>query len=394
MEIKFIDTNKEEIIINLPKTEKLAPKDISFVNKEDIISVEIPEGIYYITDATFSGFKNLENVILPRTLKHICEDAFQGCGLKSIEIPSSVGYIAKYAFSNCINLEFIDLSKTKIMCLYEGIFMANAKLKTVLLPSRLMEIQMRAFFGCRSLTEIVIPDNVNIIGSYAFFNCTSLKNIVLPESVTSVGEKAFKDTLYYNTTSNWEDGYLKIGNVIIEASQWLCPSVLTLHGKIVIADCAFQGNSGVNDIHFTGKDFYAGYNCFGNSSIKSMIIIAENEVVMGSYAFQGSLLNCITIKGKEITLCERFSDETFEMKLMKLECDTLVLQDEALADITIDTLHIQSNKKLNLCIDKKSAENIEINNFYIKDNHISDTFYIPNDVIFFEIINSLIPTLF
>ena len=394
MKIKFIDINEDEIIINLPKTEKLAPNDISSVNKEDIISVEIPEGIYYITDATFSGFKNLKNVTLPSTLKHICEDAFQGCGFETIKIPSSVSYIAKYAFSNCTNLEFIDLSKTKIMCLFEGVFMANTKLKTILLPPQLLEIEMRAFFGCRSLTDITIPDVVNKIGSYAFFNCTSLKNIILPESVYSVGEKAFKDTLYYNTKNNWEEGYLKIGNVIIETSPLTCPSILTLHDKIVIADYAFQENDSVNEIHFAGKDFYAGKGSFGNSSIKSMIIIAENKVTLGSYAFENSLLDCITIKGEEITLHEKFCNATFTMSVMVLECNSLVLQDEALVNVTIDELHIQSNNELHLCIDRESVKNIEINNFHIKDNCVSDTFCIPSDDVFFDVVNSLVPTLF
>ncbi len=389
MKIKLVDIYKNEIVVDIPKTKKISSSDIlGKFDREDIFSVEIPEGIVYITEDAFRGFENLEKVIFPSTLKHIAESAFASCNFKTLDLPSSINYIGRYAFSNCLNLEVADLSKTQITYVMEGTFTANGKLKTVLLPKTLIEIEMRTFFGCSNLTDIIIPDTVIKIGSYAFYNCTSLKDIVFPKSVIFVGEKALKETLYYNTSHNWENGLLKNGNVIIDA-DWNCPAIITLHGKTVIADYAFQENNTINEFHFAGEELYIGESSFENSSIRSLIAIAKQKTVIKRYAFKDSLLNCITVESELISLREGFCDVKV-INRIKLKSNELIIEDEAICGLTVNEFLILSEDEPVLHIGKNSIKDIEIYEFCFADISTSDVFSVPNDAVFFEIINSLI----
>ena len=90
----------------------------------------------------------------------IADCAFSNCeNLKSIVIPSSVVEIGAEAFNSCANLLEVTLC--------EG----------------LVEICRRAFDGCKALQSIEFPKSVLGIAEFAFSNCRSLLEIHIPEDV-------------------------------------------------------------------------------------------------------------------------------------------------------------------------------------------------------------------
>ena len=117
-----------------------------------------------------------------------------------------------FIFNELNNLQQLDLSEVKILeynadggaysypadvmpeYSFYNSYTSSGKpsLKSVVLPSSITAIGLRAFENCSGLTSIIIPAGVNTIGRSAFQNCTELKSLVIPNAVTSIGIRAFE----------------------------------------------------------------------------------------------------------------------------------------------------------------------------------------------------------
>lgn len=107
--------------------------------------VEIPTNVHKLVNGQFKDYKNIKNIIIPETVRHI----------------------SAYVFYNCVSLE-----KVVIHC----------KVKSII---------SYTFANCENLQEIELPYGVRFIGSHAFENCVSLEKITIPASVESIAFKAF-----------------------------------------------------------------------------------------------------------------------------------------------------------------------------------------------------------
>lgn len=109
--------------------------------------------------SAFYEYTNLIRIDLPNSIQYISDHAFADCkNLQTINLPNSIQYIGSYAFSGCEDLQTIDL------------------------PDQLSGIEQGTFMDCESLESIEIPDSVQYIngddqnywGSGAFANCNDL----------------------------------------------------------------------------------------------------------------------------------------------------------------------------------------------------------------------------
>ena len=62
----------------------------------------------------------------------------------------------------------------------------------VYIPSSVISVGGRAFFGCRYFENVVLP-SVRRIEDYAFMECDNLRNIDLGDSLAELGDGVFKD---------------------------------------------------------------------------------------------------------------------------------------------------------------------------------------------------------
>ena len=139
--------------------------------KEEILSIQVGEGVTSIGTNAFADFVNLGYVALPDTLVSIGGGAFAGClSLDEIDIPDGVMEVGRAAFSRCRNLS------------------------TVVLPESLSMVSWEAFLGCISLRSIQIPESVWCVDGNAFRGCVSLKDVSLPEGLMEIGQNAFSMT--------------------------------------------------------------------------------------------------------------------------------------------------------------------------------------------------------
>ena len=129
-------------------------------------------------------------VRIPNTVTKIGERAFESSEITQVVIPSSVTEIDVEAFFNCRSLESVIIPDS-VTEIGERAFIYCRSLKSITIPDNVTQINPKMFHGCHSLESIVIPDSVTEIRYGAFFNCRSLKNIVIPNSVTGIGSSTF-----------------------------------------------------------------------------------------------------------------------------------------------------------------------------------------------------------
>ena len=144
----------------------------------DILSVEIGDGITTIASCAFYNCRNITSVVIPEGVTTIGDSAFSACdNLKEIYIPSTVARIGTRTFSLNIGLEKITVSENNPVFHSDGNCIIETATKTLLT-------------GCN--TSVIPTDgSVTAIGDWAFSGCKKLSSIVIPDCITSIGENPF-----------------------------------------------------------------------------------------------------------------------------------------------------------------------------------------------------------
>ena len=290
---------------------KLRDLDISDVN-----ITTLPTRVFY-------NSKNIENLILSKTLSTIDTEAFYNSALKSVIVPNGVTTIEKCAFQNCSELKDVTFQEdsqlrtieggysygafygctsltsieipASVQTIGEAAFEACVKLATVKFDkeSRLETIDSRSFYSC-PITTIDIPASVEIIGAAAFsgctrlasvkfesnsqlkaiaggynpsdgafYGCTSLTSIEIPASVQTIGKAAFQECTKLATVKFDKESRLK---TIAPGSFYRCPiTTIDIPASVqTIGEAAFNGCSRLADVKFEeGSKLSAieGYCC-------------------------------------------------------------------------------------------------------------------------------------
>ncbi len=177
-----------------------------YEQRENIVRIELPDGLTRIGSLAFFECANVTAVVLP----------------------DSVETIGQYAFAYCENLALLDLSND-LKTIGRNAFYFCEALISVRLPEGLQSIGMQAFYHCIHLTSLMIPATVQEMGvsvfaycydlvraevqanlvalpDWTFYSCTQLTTVVLPETISSINNYAFY-------------GCEDLGNVFFSGSQ-------------------------------------------------------------------------------------------------------------------------------------------------------------------------------
>ena len=236
----FADLDKL-LTIKLPKSVKYI--DQAFNNCSQLRSVEMPENLICVGDTTnrlnmgdnigaFRNCTNLEEIIfhncekiggnafyqcnslqeitLPKNLKHVGSYAFDDCSqLKDIILPSEVETIGEHAFECCYNLSSVQFPPS-LKRIESYAFLGCSKLSSINLPG-LTSISNNTFYGCSNLTEVKLPSTLERIGDNAFSECSNLTKVytytVLPINIDQNTFTNFKSTTLYVPTQSYDNYY-------------------------------------------------------------------------------------------------------------------------------------------------------------------------------------------
>lgn len=231
--------------------------DWSSIDKSKIKKIIFNGNITYLGDGSFSGFTNVESIILPDTLEVIGWNALSKCSaLKELKIPNSVKRIEDYAFENCTALTNIAFSDS-ITTIGSSAFSNCTSLDKITLPSELTSLGNGVFENCNAeiifpaslkcipelgnnaVKKVKIPEGVEIIGEDAFWGCSNLFEITLPSTITSIESGAFSGTGI--TAFNYPQDITSIpANIFINTNlkEFSVPEKVTEIGDSAFYDCA------------------------------------------------------------------------------------------------------------------------------------------------------------
>ncbi len=200
--------------------------DEFFMDRTNLTSIVIPEGVEEIGARAFKGCSNLTSVMLPSTLKRIGDEAFYDCyGVEVFNVYAGIQEIGARAFTGCkvvtveeggdyyqsidevlftagtSALQLIHFPKNRggaytvpraTQIILEEAFMGNTVLQQVTLP-KISQVKPRAFKGCTALKSCFFRTALTTIETSAF-EATALEVLVVPDSPNLVmSADAFKD---------------------------------------------------------------------------------------------------------------------------------------------------------------------------------------------------------
>lgn len=202
-------------------------------------------------------------------IKWIGDHAFKNCSsLKTINnVPAGLTDINEWCFESTA-LESVDLSKTNVTIMKDGVFFNNKSLTSIQLPNKLENFWDNAFNGCTALNNIDMPSTVKGIYNSVFEGCTSLSNVTLNEGCTTLGNHVFKN----------------------------CPLAAVTFPKTLgsIGEWAFEGTQlktvDLSNTQITSLPKGSFYNCQQLNDVKLPIALTD----IGECAFYKSAIASIT----------------------------------------------------------------------------------------------------
>lgn len=303
----------------------------------------------------------------------IGDHAFKECSkLKTINnVPAGLTDIKEWCFESTA-LESVDLLKTNVTIMKDGVFFNNKSLTSIQLPNNLKYVWNNAFNGCTSLNEIVMPSTVEAIYNYVFAGCTSLSSVTLNEGCTTLGDHVFKDCpftsiIFPRTLSSIREYAFEgsgltsadLSNTKIEYLPNGCFCNCTKLKEVQLPSTLTTPNSGEwkNE-----DDNNYGKNAFQYTAIESIDLTNTNIMSLGDYMFA----DCPNLKTVKLPSSLKYiwehafyksplSSITFPPSLLRIE--KYAFQNTQLTNVVIptSTRHIgdgafDSNNNLNTVV--------------------------------------------
>lgn len=139
----------------------------------------------------FPHNKSIEHYTIPEGVRSIGENAFNyHSGNISITFPRSLREIGSRAFDGCSDFSFSELM-SNVVQIDEFAFDDCDTIESITIHSDAV-VGKRAFGDCSGLINVYIEEGVTKVSDYMFFACESLQNVELPSTITSIGEHAFR----------------------------------------------------------------------------------------------------------------------------------------------------------------------------------------------------------
>ena len=231
-----------------------------------VVHNDITYEVSAIGESAFKDCLDLESVTLHSGIKRIGDAAFQNTRIKNIVLPEGLIQINRYAFSYCKYLSSIVLPKS-LKEIGSYVFLDCIRLQTVDTGDGLEELGVGAFAECTALHTVHLGSNIKKLLGSTFKDCSELHNINLNDQIEIMHDSDFKNCI-------------KLKKVVIGANN------------TVLGDCVFAGCSSLEEVEIHVGAAMIGRNAFeGCVSLKEIVIPNSVENI----AIQ-SFSNCTSLE--------------------------------------------------------------------------------------------------
>ena len=231
-----------------------------YVYESSIRKVIVEEGVTTIGSKAFHDYyHNLEEVVLPSTLKEIHYGAFYKCPvLTTVLLNEGLESIGNHAFYGCSSLENIDLPKS-LKTIGDYVFTECTTLKQIRIPEKVTSIGDCTFWRCSSLTHAYFLGSMEKLGGQLFGDCTSLKVVSLPKGLKYLCGLLGDDIPYgllFSRCSSLESVTIPEGVETIYGDTFSdCTSLHTVYIPKTVTEIvrnAFYGCTNLSNIYYDG----------------------------------------------------------------------------------------------------------------------------------------------
>lgn len=161
--------------------------------KNDITSLFIQDGITQIGSYAFQGYPIAGTVEIPSSVTKVGAQAFAGCPIDELILHEGLEYLDHACFS-FLNISSLTVPST-ITTMPESTFAHNYKLETVVMTEGLTFIGFYMFEYCTALKTVTIPSTVIDIKSVAFVACSSLETVNIHAKIApTIGSNTWLNT--------------------------------------------------------------------------------------------------------------------------------------------------------------------------------------------------------
>lgn len=334
-----------------------------FSDKDNIVSINVSDGITYIGNSAFAHCDNLKNVIIPDSVVNMGNNVFYSCdsltsislpngitklgngvlslcsSLNHINLPEGLESMGDEVFYYCENLNHIDLPEG-LISIGDNTFSYCKNLNSINLPSGLTNLGTSMFYYCRNLYDIELPPHLVQIGALAFYGsglikieipesvktiegrafgyCESLSEIIIPKTVENIGSSVFNDTPWFESH---KEEFVIINNHLISynwPNNTIYPKSIKIPEGVVkiCGEFGHQGRAYIKEINLPDGLKTIGSSAFsGFSSLKNMMLPDTVNVIESSAFYDCYILSSISLSDN---VTEIGSDAFFGCDRLKL----------------------------------------------------------------------------
>lgn len=376
--LAFYNTGLTEITVpaSLTKitTASAAGKNVGPFAGGVLRKVTFADGVTKSLQGMFMGTTSLEEVVLPKSLKTIDQNAFKDCSsLKKLSVGKSGGEnvldtvetINAGAFNGCSSLETLTLKNvakidssdtnrtfggctslkkvsvtgvtttdntgktTLSTTIGTSAFKDNKALKEINLDT-IKTVSQEAFRGCGVAddgtdTATLTLNNVNAIGSLAFYGC-GFKAVQIPRQLTSVATGKI-DGVEYGPFAGGKLETVSFGTLINTIPDNLCMNTTSLQ-KIELQSVKAS-------LRTIGKNAFKGCTSVEEVTIPKGILTVSNSAFEGCSGLTDVTIAAKTINAKAFAECKN-------LKAVKMEEGVTTIQGMAFANTQISAVTIPS----------------------------------------------------
>jgi len=376
--LAFYNTGLTEITVpaSLTKitTASAAGKNVGPFAGGVLRKVTFADGVTKSLQGMFMGTTSLEEVVLPKSLKTIDQNAFKDCSsLKKLSVGKSGGEnvldtvetINAGAFNGCSSLETLTLKNvakidssdtnrtfggctslkkvsvtgvtttdntgktTLSTTIGTSAFKDNKALKEINLDT-IKTVSQEAFRGCGVADDGTDPatltlNNVNAIGALAFYGC-GFKAVQIPRQLTSVATGKI-DGVEYGPFAGGKLETVSFGTLINTIPDNLCMNTTSLQ-KIELQSVKAS-------LRTIGKNAFKGCTSVEEVTIPKGILTVSNSAFEGCSGLTDVTIAAKTINAKAFAECKN-------LKAVKMEEGVTTIQGMAFANTQISAVTIPS----------------------------------------------------